>query len=102
MASARKTISVKRIVEIVNERNEKSTCGKEERDGWNSLLEEILMDTEQYEGFTFLTASQVPCTEKPGIHGEDRSDLTAADIANRFKDTDHTRLFYHTNSNRIK
>ena len=99
---AKKTISIKRIVEIVNERNEKSTCGKGEREGWNSLLETILLETDNYEGFTFLTDSQVPSTEKPGIRGENRPDLTASDIADRFEDTDHTRLVYHTNSNRIK
>jgi hypothetical protein len=65
--SKRTTVDVKALVEEVNYRNRESTCSAEVRDGWNSLLEEVLMSTKNYAGFGWLSAKEVPAGERPGI-----------------------------------
>jgi len=93
MAKAKKTISVKTILETVNKRNAKSYCSKEVREGWNSLLETILLDTGNYEGFTYLSKDKVPAGEKPGVNVGDSGPENLT-IEERFQDTDETRVFY--------
>ena len=70
----RKTITVAKLVEMVNARNACSTCAPELRQGWNSFLEEVLAHTGNYLGFHFLDGSQVPVGTAPGI---DRNDCAA-------------------------
>jgi hypothetical protein len=64
-----KTIKVVDIIARVNARNRCSTCPAETRQGWNSLLEEILAATDNYAGFGFLNENEIPQGEKPGIAG---------------------------------
>jgi len=78
---ARKTFDIQKLKDIVNKRNALSTCEPKVREGWNSLLEEVLHQNGTYNGFCYLT--EVPSGCKPGI-----------DYANRFKDTDDTRRKY--------
>ena len=63
----RKTFSVEGLVDTVNQRNRDSTCSKEIRKGWNSILVDILNETGNYHGFGYLTAAFVPDGEKPGM-----------------------------------
>ena len=63
----RKTIDIKRLIEIVNSRNEKSTCSAEIRAGWNDLIEQVLMETNNYEGFQYLRYNEVPVGALAGI-----------------------------------
>lgn len=55
-----------RVVEIVNRKNRVSTCLADIRKGWNLLLEEILLETDTYGGFVFLSESEVPDGQPPG------------------------------------
>ena len=64
---AMKTIKVADLIAIVNRRNRSSTCSPLVRMGWNSLLEEVLVETGNYAGFLLLSPDEVPEDEKPGI-----------------------------------
>jgi hypothetical protein len=57
-------IAIAKLVEIVNRRNRVSTCSAKMRAGWNDLLEHILMLTDTYGGYRYLT--DVPTGHKPG------------------------------------
>jgi hypothetical protein len=54
------------IVQLVNGRNRTSVCAAECRQGWNSLLEELLEQAGDYNGFAILTAAEVPQGQQPG------------------------------------
>ena len=70
MSKTRKTISIDRLVALVNEHNKVSTCRPEIRTGWNALLEEVLMQTDTYGGYNYLTQAEVPAGHEPGVTGK--------------------------------
>ena len=80
----RKTCPVVDIAKLVNEQNRCSTCSPLIREGWNTLLEEILHDTGNYRGYGYLRSKDVPKGELPGIDGEEGN----------FTHPDETRRFY--------
>jgi hypothetical protein len=82
------TIKVSDLIANVNGRNAKSTCHPDMRSGWNDLLEDVLFATDNYSGFGYLTAAQVPAGEKPGIAGE----------PGNFTHPDETRRIYYTDA----
>jgi len=49
----KKTVKISEIIEIVNRRNEFSTCNEDVRSGWNCLLEELLEKTNNYKGYSY-------------------------------------------------
>jgi hypothetical protein len=63
----RRTVSIKAMVETVNARNRLSTCSAEVREGWNSLLEDVLHAGNVYAGFGYLTHDEVPAGHPAGI-----------------------------------
>lgn len=66
----RKTWKINDLVEYVNHLNEVSTCSADTRKGWNEIVEYVLMESDRYKGFVYLTLSEVPKGEKPGVvHG---------------------------------
>jgi hypothetical protein len=89
----RKTIDVLFLLDKVNDRNRLSTCPADIREGWNSLLEEVLHSTGNYAGFGYLSANDVPEGEKPGISHD-------GDFTPRFPD--ETRRVYYTSPSLIK
>jgi hypothetical protein len=62
-----KTVKIAEILQTVNTRNELSTCSREMRQGWNSLVESILMAANVYIGFGYLTSIEIPQGKLPGI-----------------------------------
>jgi len=66
MGRRKKTFSVQKLKEEINRRNRESTCHSEARQGWNCVLETVLMDTNQYKGFYYLTKEEVPFQKDPG------------------------------------
>jgi hypothetical protein len=46
-----KTLKIKSMIDDVNYRNHVSTCPAEARQGWNTLLERLLMDADVYAGY---------------------------------------------------
>lgn len=77
-----KTMKVEKIKAIINDRL-KRTGSYEGRSELCMLLEGILMETNNYAGFQYLTELEVPEGERPGI----RPDQV-------FSDTDDTRRRY--------
>ena len=74
MAKLRKTISLRDLVEWVNERNRTSTCDPKVREGWNALANAFLMAADAYIGFGYLTADELggeAVGEPPGIVPDD-------------------------------
>ena len=65
--SKRKTFDVRELIETVNSRNRASTCDPKVREGWNSLLENVLFACGVYKGFSYLSASEVPAGQPAGI-----------------------------------
>ncbi len=90
MSKIKKTFNVQDLVEQINRRNRKSTCVPEVRRGWNCVLEDILMETNQYRGFGYLKQEEVPEGHRCGM-------IPADDIRNTTHEfPDETRRFYYT------
>lgn len=64
---ATKTFRVITLLNKINERNRESTCNPDVREGMNSILEDILHSTGNYEGFSYLDQREVPSGHLPGI-----------------------------------
>ena len=88
----RKTVKITTLIKEVNGMLAGSTCTKETREGMIAVLERILLDTDNYKGFRYLSESEVPAFEKPGIRIEICSIETG--LPDQYKDTDHTRVAY--------
>ena len=96
----RKTFPVNKLIENVNERNRLSICSAEVRNGWNSVLTDILMATDNYEGFRYLQSNEVPHGELPGIYdtaigAESENWLAPVTITKSFPD--YSRIEFITN-----
>jgi len=63
----RKTFKIQDLKKMVNDRNTNSTCDSKVRDGWNDVLETILMDSGNYNGFCYLTKDHMKVDAPPGI-----------------------------------
>lgn len=61
------TVKLADLLHSVNERNELSTCSREMRQGWNSILESFLMAAGSYIGFGYLMDWEVPKGYLPGM-----------------------------------
>ena len=81
----RKNVSIRSLIMQVNKMNAESTCSKEVRQGWNGLLEDIMMDAKVYAGYGHLRADQVPADCLPGITG----------TSGNYQFPDDTRRFYY-------
>jgi hypothetical protein len=70
MAKPRRTVQLRDLVAWVNERNRCSTCDPQVRQGWNALVDSMLMTADAYSGFGYLTADELVGEAKgqpPGI-----------------------------------
>ena len=65
--SRRKTFDVGALITVVNRRNKFSTCDPKVREGWNNILEEVLVQTGNYSGYVYLGPSDVPKGQLPGV-----------------------------------
>jgi len=92
-----KRASVLDMIELVNRRNLESTCSPDVRQGWNSLLEDMLHATGNYSGFGYYSNDDLPSTVQPGVRVEttDMGRGVADDMNERFRDCDDTRRFYY-------
>lgn len=97
MPKRRKTFAVADLKKKVNLRNQNSTCSAAERMAWNSILEDILMETGNYQGFKYYTRSDLELTEAadclPGIVWKTlpNGDFTP----DREAETDESRRYYY-------
>lgn len=101
----RKTIDVDVVVDTANLMLKESTVaprGDQFRRGVTSLLEQLLFITNQYGGFRYLTESEVPPGELPGIrtqnlpspNGMPSDEYCDKLYIARFTNTDNTRAKY--------
>ena len=86
---SRKTVKLKEIVDLVNERNKKSTCDPKTRQGWNSLLEQLLMQADNYQGFRLLEQNEVPENHKPAKLTKESQQITQG------LEIDNTRIEFY-------
>lgn len=63
----RKTIAINTLVDDVNRMLRDSTCTADVRLGMCAVLENMLHETENYDGYQYLTADEVPRGHLPGI-----------------------------------
>ena len=73
MPKKRKTFSIATLLHKINQRNATSTCSPEVRQGWNSVLADVLMEAEVYAGFNYLGPEEVPLGQRPGIAFQDKN-----------------------------
>ncbi len=59
MSRPRKTVRLRELIDWVNQRNATSTCEPSVREGWNSLLNSILMAADAYKGFNYLRLDEL-------------------------------------------
>ena len=91
----RKTVEVSSIKDQINFMLANSRCPVEGRKSMMVILENVLMDTKNYNGFRYLGEKEVPAGEMPGIFDsqyEKKSNPTQDDL---FYRTDSTRVCYN-------
>lgn len=86
-----KRISVRWLLEEVNRMNRESTCAPDVREGWNTALEMVLRESNNYSGFGYLVQSEVPEGHQPG--------MTANVFGEGFSFFDETRKHYYYHEN---
>jgi len=92
MKYRRKTIKVEEVKALVNAmlRNS-SDDNRSGRATLQTLIETILMDTGNYNGFNYLTPNDMETSANGTTYGID----CRKDRDHWFDDTDHTRVFYY-------
>ncbi len=70
------TVSVKQLVGLINRRNRFSRDPPTVRQGWNSIAEEVLLQTGHYRGFKLLGPNEVPVGHLPGLVEDGLGDQT--------------------------
>lgn len=88
----RKTFSIAKLLHTVNKRNAASTCSPEVRQGWNSILSQVLMDADVYSGYNYLGPDDIPVGQRPGIAFQDKhgNPLTPVEFYERL-DAEHSQ-----------
>ena len=90
-----KTIKVEKIRTQINSMIAGSTCSPDGRQGMIQVLESILHESGNYNGFRYLLPDEVPAGELPGINRVDDHGLTQTELYTaRFQGTDPTRVQY--------
>ena len=90
---SRKTYDVEAIREESNRLLACSYGTPDYRLGVSTMVEWILMRSDNYKGFRYLTSDEVPKGEKPGIRGWLDGPHGQNSVAD-FTDTDETRRYY--------
>lgn len=88
----RKTLSIAKVLFDINRKNALSTVDAKVRQGWNSLIESILMAADVYSGFGYLETADLPQGHEPGIRfrTEHGTELRSRDYYDRLT-SDHER-----------
>ena len=64
----KKTFKVENLINEVNRLNVESTCDPKLRIGWNSLLETVLFETDNYKGYVLIEFKKI--IDKVGYNQE--------------------------------
>ena len=103
---ARKTIDVAQLRKQVNGLLAESICSADARQGMINVLEHVLHDTGNYEGFQYLNKYDVPAGTKPGINtsykprNDGGQDLMVGNTP--FEDSTHNERFDGTDRTRVR
>jgi hypothetical protein len=90
----RKTFDVDTFRNLINGMLAGSVCSSEERKSMLIILEHVLMETGNYNGYRYLGSDKVPEGHLPGINTnafENHNNPTPDQL---FQNTDNTRVFY--------
>ena len=91
----RKTINVADLTHTANHLLRVSTCDPNIRKGIMNMIEHVLHETGNYRGFRYLMMNELPPGEsKPGINYDPTTNMPFPDMADRFGNTDNTRVQY--------
>lgn len=90
---ARKTISIEALKSKINKMLAESVNDKAEREGMIAVIENVLIETDNYKGYRYLREDEVPAFALPGIRLSNEA-FKDPDPTAKFKDTDHTRVHY--------
>jgi len=90
----RKTFEVDKFRNLINGMLAGSVCSAEERKSMLIILEHVLMETGNYNGYRYLGEDKVPEGHLPGINNKvfDENPNPTPEIL--FQGTDNTRVFY--------
>lgn len=88
---ARKTIRIETLRKLTNSMSRHSTCKPEIRKGYQALLNQALHETGNYNGFRYLTRSDVGEGVAPGINDV----ASDASMQDKFEDTDSSRIAFN-------
>jgi len=91
----RKTYDVEKLRNIVNDMLAKSVCSSGERKSMQVILERVLMETGNYNGYSYLTEDKVPEGHLPGINGAVFYETLNPTPKQMFENTDNTRVRYY-------
>jgi hypothetical protein len=80
--SKKKTIKVELMKETVNRMLSQGILGLDYRMGAISILEAVLLDTGNYDGYRYLCENEVPCLQQPGIR--EGADFNNTDMSRRY------------------
>jgi len=90
---SRKTFKVDELKSFVNNQLASSYGTFDTREGYIILLEKVLHDTDNYNGFGYLSETRLPTDVLPGINTNEDGSIVE-DYNLRFINTDSTRRFY--------
>jgi len=91
---ARKTFEVEALKEHVNNMLKTNYWSKEQRIGMYLVLENVLHNTGNYNGFRYISNLEVGDGMLPGVRFDEETRLIL-EYPERFKDTDDTRRQYY-------
>lgn len=91
----RKTIEVSALKDQINFMLANSRCSVEGRKSMMVILENVLMDTKNYNGFRYLGEKEVPAGEFPGIFDSQYAKKINPTTDDLFYGTDNTRICYN-------
>lgn len=90
----RKTFDVDSFRNLINNMLAGSVCTAGERKSMLIILEHVLMETGNYNGYRYLSKEHVPEGHLPGINVSAFDKETNPSVEALFQGTDNTRVFY--------
>lgn len=91
----RKTVEVSKLVDVANTMLASEGTSKEFRQGVILMIENVLFETGNYNGFRYLTNNELPEDIEPGVRYNGQEILP---FEERFVNTDATRVMYSSKS----
>lgn len=94
MTKSRKTVEIQPILDSVNIFLKESTDSSDRRQGNIDVINQVLFVSGNYAGFRYLTESEVPEDQLPGIRMS-----SVVGVPPSFENTDSTRVHFFNKNN---